>query len=101
MKKFTVKGINTPFPIDMLRHDECWPASIEDSGRLSNTFGFRHGRRVRWELTLISNRNNVPTVDRWLSFAIEIVHDEAIETFKERKARVEKKRQAADDAQRR
>jgi len=73
MKRFTVKGINTPFPIDMLRFDECWPATVEDSGKLANTFGFRHGRRVRWQLTLVSMRDTVPTADRWLSFAIEVV----------------------------
>ena len=96
MKKFTVKGINTPFPIDMLRHDECWPASVEDAGRLSNTFGFRHGRRVRWQLTLISNRQNVPSVERWQSFAIEIVDDKDIESFKERKLRNKKERDARE-----
>jgi len=87
MKKFTVKGQNTPFPIDMLRFDECWPASVEDSTKVSNSFGFRHGRRVRWELTLISPRQTSPTVDRWQSFAVEVVDEKDIETFKERKAR--------------
>ena len=90
MKKFTVKGINTPFPIDMLRFDECWPASVEDSGKLSNTFGFRHGRRVRWQLTLISTRQDAPTVDRWLSYSIDVVEDEDVETYKERKIRKKK-----------
>ena len=87
MKKFRVKGQNTPFPLDMLRFDECWPATVEDSQRMSNSFGFRHGRRVRWELTLISNRQTVPTVDRWLSFAIEVIDDTDVESLAERKAR--------------
>ncbi len=78
MKKFTVKGNNTPFPIDMLRFDECWPASVEDSTKISNSFGFRHGRRVRWELTLLSMRDNVPSADRWLSFAVEVVSVEDV-----------------------
>lgn len=73
MKKFTVKGNNTPFPIDMLRFDECWPASVQDSTKISNSFGFRHGRRVRWELELLTARDTAPTEDRWLSFAVEIV----------------------------
>lgn len=76
MKRFTVKGINTPFPIDMLRFDECYPASVQDSTKIANSFGFRHGRRVRWELTLMSGRDTVPTVERWLSFAVEVVHEE-------------------------
>jgi len=87
MKRFTVKGMNTPFPIDMLRFDECWPASVEDSSRLSNTFGFRHGRRVRWTLTMVSNRQNVPTVDRWLSFACEVEDITDVESQKEKRVR--------------
>lgn len=93
MKKFTVKGQNTPFPLDMLRFDECWPASVEDSTTMANSFGFRHGRRVRWQLTLISPRQESPTVDRWQSFAIEVIDDKDIETFKERKARNKEERE--------
>lgn len=78
MKKFTVKGNNTPFPIDMLRFEECWPDTVQDSTKISNSFGFRHGRRVRWELTLLSSRDSVPTVDRWLSFAVEVVSVEEV-----------------------
>ncbi len=84
MKRFKVKGTNTPFPIDMLRFDECWPETVQDSTKISNSFGFRHGRRVRWELTLISKRNTVPTVERWQSFAIEIIADEKIKDKKEK-----------------
>ena len=90
MKKFTVKGINTPFPIDLLRFDECYPATVEDSSKLANTFGYRHGRRVRWTLTLVSNRNDAPTIDRWESFAVEVVDVTDVETFKEKRARKEK-----------
>ncbi len=78
MKRFTVKGNNTPFPIDMLRFEECWPASVQDSTKISNSFGFRHGRRVRWELTLLSGRDTAPTTDRWLSFAVEVVSVEDV-----------------------
>jgi len=90
MKRVTVKGINTPFPIDMLRFDECWPATVEDSGKLANTFGFRHGRRVRWTLTLVSNRKDTPSVDRWQSFSVEVEDVTDVESFKERRARKEK-----------
>ena len=93
MKKFTVKGVNTPFPLDMLRHDECWPGSVADSQKMANSFGFRHGRRVRWELTLISHRKDVPSVERWQSFAVEIVQDGEIESYKERRDRNSKERE--------
>jgi hypothetical protein len=96
MKRFTVKGINTPFPIDMLRFDECWPETVTDSGKLANTFGFRHGRRVRWTLTLVSNRDDAPTIDRWQSFSVEVVDQTGIETFKERKARKKEEREARE-----
>ncbi len=90
MKRFTVKGINTPFPIDMLRFDECYPESVEDSSKLSNTFGYRHGRRVRWTLTLVSERDTSPSVERWQSFAVEVVDVTDVETYKEKRARKEK-----------
>jgi len=78
MKRFIVKGTNTPFPVDMLRHDECWPETVKDSTAIANSFGFRHGRRVRWQLTLLSNRDHVPTSDRWRSFSVEVVSSEKV-----------------------
>jgi hypothetical protein len=76
MKKFRVKGTQTPFPVDMLRFDECWPETVQDSEKIKTSFGFRHGRRVRWEITLLSNRDNVPTTDRWQQFAVEVCSEE-------------------------
>lgn len=93
MKKFTVKGTQTPFPIDMLRFDECWPATVQDSDKIKNSFGFRHGRRVRWEITLVSKNNLSPTQDRWQSFAVEVVDDSEIESYKERKERKQKEKE--------
>jgi hypothetical protein len=78
MKRFTIKGVNTPFPIDMLRHDECWPATVQDSEKIKISFGYRHGRRVRWQLDLISKNDGSPSVERWLSFSVEVVSDEKI-----------------------
>ena len=78
MKKFCVKGTQTPFPIDMLRFDECWPETVQDSEKIKNSFGYRHGRRVRWEINLVSKRNNVPTHDRWQSFAVEVVEESRV-----------------------
>lgn len=78
MKRFTIKGVQTPFPVDMLRFDECWPETVQDSEKIKNSFGFRHGRRVRWEVNLVSKNNNVPTVDRWQSFACEVVQEKRV-----------------------
>ncbi len=84
MKRFIVKGTQTPFPIDMLRFDECWPATVQDSDKIKNSFGFRHGRRVRWQIQLVSKRNNVPTEERWNSYAVEVVGEERIPERPER-----------------
>lgn len=78
MKKFRVKGTQTPFPIDLLRREECWPETIQDSEKIKNSFGFRHGRRVRWEVGLVSMRNTDPDVSLWESYACQVCGSERI-----------------------
>lgn len=56
------------FPIDMLRYDECIPASEEDAGHIINSFG----GFVRWTIRVRKvhprNRFDNFTVARWESF---------------------------------
>lgn len=60
---FTVSG-SSPFPIDMLRYDRCWPESESDSGSISATARNRpHGARF---VTLTGH--HPPTDGRWASF---------------------------------
>lgn len=87
LKTYRVKGTQTPFPIDMMLHDQCWPAAPEDVTKIQNSFGFRHGRRVRWEINVISENANSPDVARWRTFGVEVIRIEEIETFKERQIR--------------
>ena len=76
--KVTGKG---EFPLDMLRYDECYPATTmsaqsiaaiesvidEDSGRY---------RRVKREVYLVSHRRFI-TEDRWSSFGWTVVWDQS------------------------
>lgn len=48
-----------PFPVDMLRHDACWPAGPEDATRLLTEEGER-------SIRFTSHRP--PEPDRWWSF---------------------------------
>jgi len=52
------------FPYDMLRYDECWPASGDAVGKMDQdvTLGDRSARSVKLR------SYHPPTVDRWLSF---------------------------------
>lgn len=61
---FTVEGIGA-FPIDMLRHDSCWPHSETDSGKILKSFEprFREYQSIR-----VVRRGTDPTVGRWESF---------------------------------
>lgn len=63
-REFTVKG-NGMFPIDMLRYDNCWPATSEDAAKLA-------GRGPR-EVTLGTRNRTAPTVGRWPSFMWRVV----------------------------
>jgi hypothetical protein len=56
---YEVSGVGH-FPADMLRHDQAWPASEFDSGKISQST--YDARTVR--LTGL----NDPTVGRWESF---------------------------------
>jgi hypothetical protein len=59
--KLTVSGRGV-FPMDMLRHDEAWPADTYSAFELQDTQRTSGGRTV----VLYSHRE--PTVARWNSF---------------------------------
>lgn len=69
--EFTVEGTG-PFPIDMLRYDECWPAGeAHDAAAIANTF---HPRNIGapWRITLKSRKLDAPTYKRWESFSWKV-----------------------------
>jgi hypothetical protein len=64
---FCVAG-RAEFPMDMLRHDQCWPAYSDDAARLYGdaTADRRTVRLQTW------NRTS-PNVRRWASFGWVVV----------------------------
>jgi hypothetical protein len=54
------------FPIDMLRHDRCWPARPEDSVTISASF---NPTPPNGETLIVTLRGDTePTLGRWASF---------------------------------
>jgi hypothetical protein len=62
----TVTGM-TPFPIDMLRYDACWPASSVDSGKIDASIKRANAEPLEISLTVAAGYSG-PTVARWASF---------------------------------
>jgi hypothetical protein len=61
-----VAGVG-PFPIDMLRYDNCWPATESDSGKvMRSVLGERVGE------VQIAHADEL-TAQRWKSFSWAIV----------------------------
>lgn len=69
--KFTVIG-SGPFPADMLRYDECWPATADDAHKVGmETTGYRAKQSHR-RVTLVTGKHGSPS-GRWASFGWAIV----------------------------
>lgn len=70
---FTVRGTG-PFPVDMLRFDECWPVEIHDVAEITRTIDAGSAKtaiiRLRGRQTTSITR---PTVGRWDSFGWRVV----------------------------
>ncbi len=64
---FTVWG-TTPFPIDMLRYDCCWPATAADSMAIERSIAKRDSQTVIIRLmSRVQRRHWHPAIDRWRS----------------------------------
>jgi hypothetical protein len=61
-RSFTVEGY-TPFPLDMLRYDQCWPYSLEDAVLIAETIAGRAGK-TRIKLTGCHD----PSLEMWRSW---------------------------------
>lgn len=71
MQTFTVEG-QFDFPFDMLRYDQCWPASESDSAKLHPEPANRP-RLERVKLKRhVSQKADLPTVRRWESFGWQV-----------------------------
>lgn len=67
---FLVAGTG-PFPLDMLRYDQCHPAAETESGRIEATFR-THGLSSQ-PIGLKSYAETPPTAARWESFGWRVV----------------------------
>jgi len=67
---FTVRG-GIMFPLDMLRHDACYPKSPEDASKLY-TMIINQPVNEHFEITLVSHANFI-TPGRWASFGWTVV----------------------------
>lgn len=67
---FTVRG-KGKFPVDMLRYDKCWPASMDDAAVMEDLIVEPVVGRVDIKLTSISR----PTYDRWKSYGWYVLSD--------------------------
>lgn len=68
--KFTVEG-SGPFPFDMLRYDQCWPATENDSAKIERTT--RRGAHSRAETIRLASNIDRTTGARWVSFGWKVV----------------------------
>jgi hypothetical protein len=73
---FTVEGRGA-FPVDMLRHDQCWPMLPDDSAAIMgyDAWGQKHVNKVDdgelRQVRLLGLKS--PTVSRWSSFMWDVV----------------------------
>lgn len=77
-RQFTVEG-QGPFPIDMLRYDQCWPKSEgEDTGVIEQSIRSRPPRQAPqggwppYRVTLETDSESAPTYGRWESFGWKV-----------------------------
>lgn len=73
---FVVAG-SGEFPGDMLRHDQCWPISEEDAGKVVRNEFHLLTRRADFEterhVTLGSDSAHAPHIARWESFGWRVI----------------------------
>lgn len=68
-----------PFPMDMLRYDQCWPATADDAATIARSC-YQPSDRYEW---MVRVKKHVPskreavtlerwTLGRWQSFACDV-----------------------------
>lgn len=67
------KGKLGTFPIDMLRHDQCFPMSEADSERITASAYHHEGDGAPVRLCAVSHVRYQPTEGRWESFGWLVV----------------------------
>ena len=73
MSRYSVEGF-APFPVDMLRYDESWPATELDAGVMERLGDHvRHGPGVVAVTVRLATYSGEPTGGRWRSFGWTVV----------------------------
>lgn len=73
LKRFTVEG-RGEFPADMLRTDQCWPATALAADAIAAHYGAPDPATVRQrEVTLETAAKYAPNRQRWTSFGWRVV----------------------------
>lgn len=67
--KFTVVG-KMPFPIDMLRHDSCYPRDTVSANNITASIS-NEEENVVYKVTLTGS--SYPTARRWQSFSWDVI----------------------------
>ncbi len=79
-QRLEVRVMSVPF--DMMRYDNCVPATEEESGKLERIAG--HDPTLKPEDRIVEFRrfalvDKEPTIDRWRSFGCEVVSWENVQ----------------------
>lgn len=76
MRKATISG-RGPFPFDMLRYDEAFPATTGDAQRMGNINShWVTGYDITtWTLQIATHKRDF-TVERWASFGVGLRIDD-------------------------
>ena len=72
--RFAVKG-RGGFPLDMLRHDQCYPATSEDAHLIGEVLDYARETPGPHEVTLYCNQDRAfgtPNERRWASFGWKV-----------------------------
>ena len=73
MSRYSVEGF-APFPYDMLRYDESWPATESDAGAMERVEGgLRQSEALGPTRIRLATFSGQPTVERWQSFGWTVV----------------------------
>ncbi|MBP7934223.1 MAG: hypothetical protein KA354_06195 [Phycisphaerae bacterium] len=63
--RFEVVG-HVPFPIDMLRYDSCFPATVQDSKAITESLEGPHSSMKTVALVCLTHKTDWrPAADRW------------------------------------
>lgn len=61
-----------PFPVDMLRYDQCFPCTEADDSKAIDLSFRPRGQRGPYRVRLVTISRTAPTTGRWDSFGFKV-----------------------------